>query len=110
MRGGIAVGRAIRTAFQTATTSSPDTWKQTKTILFSPWKDIANRNDCTLTNSCKGGVITTPMSVVDKAYSNVPKNLRSPRAIEDDKHLTALEKQTYENLLLADTVKLDRGF
>ena len=107
MRGGISVAPAIKTTFQTATSSSPGTAQQTGTILLSPWKDMANRNGCTLTNGCNRGVITTPMSVVDRAYSNLPPNLRSLRAIEHDKHLTARQRQTYESKLAADTAKLD---
>ena len=107
MRGGISVKGAAKTAWDAATTSGPDTAQQTGTIVVGPWKDIAEGNDCSLTNGCNRGVITTPMSVVDKAYGNLPKHFRSLSAIEDDKHLTARQRQTYESKLAADTAKLD---
>lgn len=110
MRGGIGVKEAVKdadTALQAGTSSGPDSAQQTKAILFSPWKDIAEGKDCSFTNSCNRGVITTPMSVVDRAYSNLPPNLRSLRAIDDDKSLTKSQKETDINLLAEDTVRLD---
>jgi hypothetical protein len=109
MRGGIGVKGAVKTAFQTATSSSPDTWQQTKTIVGSPWVNIAKGKDCSFTNNCNIGVITTPMSVVDRAYRNLAPNLRSLPAIDADKSLTPSLRQTDKNILLGDTAKLD-GF
>jgi hypothetical protein len=110
MRGGIGVKAAVKdadTALQAGTSSGPDSAQQTKAILFSPWKDIAEGKDCSFTNSCNRRVITTPMSVVDKAYSNVPKGCRTLETLEKCKSLTPSQRQGDENKLLADTEKLD---
>jgi hypothetical protein len=106
MRGGIGVKGVIQTAFQAETSSEPGTAQQFGTIVGSPWKNIVQGKDCSFTGNCNRGIITTPTSVVNRAYSNLPKNLRSLRTIEDDKSLTESEKHTDIGKVLADSKKL----
>ena len=90
--GGIGAEGALEIAWYAGTTSGPDTARQTKTIVGSPWVNIAKGGDCSFTNDCNRGRIKTPMSVVNKAFSNVPKGCRNTEALGKCKSLTPSQR------------------